>query len=111
MGRITRADPRWEALAFLHRPRTAFGQEHECWFDEELGRWWKATYANRFGLAWGRDGSATAEEYLTRLVLQNKWFGDGIELEALINCDRKLRVLTSQPHIVGEPAEYDEIQQ
>ena len=95
---------------FLHVPPDAFGQEHECWFDEENNQWFKATYINRFGLAWGRDGSATANEYLTRLVLQNVHFADSIRLECLINCDQRLRILTTQPHIVGEAADYREIQ-
>lgn len=95
---------------FFKRPTNGHGDEHEAWFHESSNRWFKATYANRFGLAWGRDGSATAQEYLSRLVLQNKHFGDDIRLIALVNCDSKLRVLTSQPHISGEPACYPEIQ-
>jgi hypothetical protein len=56
-------------------------------------------------------GSATALEYVVRLTLQNSYFGDDIRLLALVNCDQKLRVLTSQPHIAGEPAVYAEIQE
>jgi hypothetical protein len=87
-----------------------YGDEHQAWFDESSGRWFKATYENRFGLAWGRRGTATAREYLTRLILQNKYFGDDIHLIALINVQQKLRVLISQPHIAGQPAAYQEIQ-
>ncbi|HEY1661589.1 MAG TPA: hypothetical protein VGI03_04160 [Verrucomicrobiae bacterium] len=94
---------------FLKQKPTGHGDEHEGWFDEASNRWYKATYANRFGVAWGHSGSATAGEYLNRLVLQNKYFGDDIQLVALVNCGQKLRVLTSQPHIVGEDAEYGEI--
>ena len=97
-------------FAFFLRPTDGHGDEHEAWFDEESTRWFKATYHNRFGLAWGRDGTATVGEYLTRLVLQNIYFGDDIQLVALVNSENKLRVLTSQPHIAGEPARYDEIQ-
>lgn len=86
------------------------GEEHEAWFHEETNRWFKATYHNKFGLAWGRNESATPCEYLKRLCLQNKYFGDDIQLVALVRCDGKLRVLTSQPHIAGEPATYQEIQ-
>jgi hypothetical protein len=62
-------------------------------------------------LAWGRNGSATAREYISRLILQNSYFGDDIRLVALLNCDEGLRVFTSQPHIAGEPAAYEEIQE
>jgi hypothetical protein len=94
---------------FLGYKSTGHGDEHEGWFDEDTNRWYKATYPNRFGIAWGRIGSATAGEYLNRLVLQNKHFGDDIRLIALVNCRQKLRILTSQPHIVGKHAEYEEI--
>jgi hypothetical protein len=97
-------------FSFLQRKPTAFGDEHQAWFDEGSNRWYKATYPNKFGLAWGRRGTATAGEYLTRLVLQNQYFGDDIHLAGLANCDEKLRVITSQPHIVGEHASYGEIQ-
>ncbi len=94
---------------FLRRSPDGYGDEHEAWFDEASNRWFKLTYRNRFGLAWGRDGSATAREYLVRLILQNKYFGDEIRLVALLNCDQGLRVLTSQPHVAGDPASYEEI--
>ena len=95
---------------FFKREPDGHGDEHQAWFDEDLNRWHKATYRDRFGLAWGRDGTATAKEYLSRLVLQNLHFGDDIRLIALINSGDHLRILTSQPHIAGEPAAYDEIQ-
>jgi hypothetical protein len=96
--------------SFLQRKPDGHGNEHEAWFHEDSNRWYKATYPNRFGLAWGRIGSATAGEYLTRLTLQNRYFGDDIHLVALVNCNEKLRVITSQPHIFGERAPYEEIQ-
>jgi hypothetical protein len=97
-------------FTFFKRPPDGYGDEHQAWFDEPQGIWFKATYHNRFGLAWGRDGTATVREYLTRLLLQNIYFGDDIQLVALVNCGEKLRVLISQPHVAGEPATYDEIQ-
>lgn len=96
---------------FLQRPPDGHGDEHEAWFDEESNRWFKLTYRNRFGLAWGRNGSATAREYLLRLILQNTYFGDDLRLVALLNCNEGLRVLTSQPHIAGGPAAYGEIRE
>ena len=100
-----------EDFPFFLRPPDGYGDEHEAWFDEASSRWYKSTYPNQFGLAWGRNGSATAGEYLTRLVLQNQYFGDAIRLIALVRCNQKLRVLTSQPHVPGEAALSGEIQQ
>jgi len=94
---------------FFQRPSDGHGDEHEAWFDEKSNRWFKATYQDQFGLAWGRVGTATAREYLSRLVLQNKFFGDDIRLVTLINSGQHLRVLTSQPHIAGERAPANEI--
>jgi hypothetical protein len=94
---------------FLFRSPDGSGDEHEAWFDEATNRWFKATYPNRFGLAWGRQDTATPYEYICRLTLQNIYFADKIELVGLINCAGKLRVLTSQPHIAGDPASCDEI--
>jgi len=48
--------------------------------------------------------------YLTRLVLQNRYFADDIQLLSLVRCDEKLRVLTTQPHVPGEAALAIEIQ-
>lgn len=96
-------------IVFLGSQPHARGDEHEVWFHEDTNRWFKATYHNQFGLAWGRDETATPGEYLSRLILQNKYFGDDIQLVALVQCDQKLRVLTSQPHIAGEHATHDEI--
>ena len=94
---------------FFQRVPDGQGNEHECWFDEASNRWLKATFPNRFGLAWGRDGTATAGEYLKRLILQNKYFADDIQLVALVNCAERLRILISQPHVSGEPATCAEI--
>lgn len=98
-----------EEFPFFQRRPDGFGDEHQAWFDESCNRWYKATYSNRFGIAWGRKGSATAGEYLTRLVLANQFFGDDIQLVALVDSGQKLRVLTSQPHVAGEAADQGEI--
>src|ERR1700693_1137984 len=52
-------------FGFFSRSPDGFGDEHQAWFEEESGRWFKATYENRFGLAWGSRGSATVRQYLT----------------------------------------------
>ena len=94
----------------FYRSPDAFGQEHEVWYHENLGRWLKATYPNKFGISWKGEASATPLEYFTRLDLQNNYFGDDVFLEAIVQCDAQIRVLTSQPHISGEAASYAEIQ-
>jgi hypothetical protein len=94
---------------FFSRLPEGSGDEHEAWFDESCNRWFKATYPNKFGLAWGRLGSATAGEYLTRLVFQNQYFGDDIQLVAIVDSKQEMRVVTSQPHIPGTPAPAEEI--
>lgn len=99
-----------DEFPFFQRHADGYGDEHQAWFDEPSNRWFKATYTNKFGLAWGHTGSATPGEYLTRLVLQNQYFGDDIHLVALVNAGGKLRVLTSQPHVAGEAASLGEIQ-
>src|SRR5688572_2233257 len=73
----------FESFPFSQRAPTAFGDEHQAWFDESKNLWYKATYPNRFGLSWFDEDSATPGEYLTRLVLQNKHFNDRIDLVAL----------------------------
>jgi hypothetical protein len=98
-----------ETFPFFGRRPDAHGQEHEAWFVESSNRWFKATYPNRFGMAWGKRESASAREYLTRLALQNRYFSDDLQLVALINFDKRLRVLTSQPHIEGRNASPEEI--
>lgn len=98
-----------EHFSFFRRPPEGFGDEHQAWFDESCNRWFKATYPNEFGLAWGRRGTATAGEYLTRLVLQNQYFGDDLQLVAIIDSKQKMRILTSQPHIPGNAATVAEI--
>ena len=95
-------------FSFLSCIPDGYGNEHEAWFDERSNLWFKATYANQFGLGWNAT-RGTATEYLNRLVLQNQHFGDKIELVALIQHDGKLRILTSQPHIAGEAASAAEI--
>jgi hypothetical protein len=96
---------------FLRRRPDGWGEEHEAWFHEGSNRWRKVTYHNKFGLAWGKHETATVCEYLTRLVLQNKYFGDDIQLVALVQCGSRIRVLTSQSHVAGERAPYEEIRQ
>src|SRR5437868_4418701 len=34
---------------FLNRSPDGHGDEHQAWFEEASGRWFKATYENRFG--------------------------------------------------------------
>ena len=97
----------------LNRPPDAFGFEHEVWFQKSGGdnpRVLKATYANSFGvIPNGREAMPIG--YLERLQLQNRIFGDDIELEGVMEPGFALiRVITSQQAIQGRPAEPEEIE-
>jgi hypothetical protein len=65
---------------------------------------------NNTGTSWKRLGSAMASQYLTRLTLQNQFFGNDVRLISLARCNQKLRVITPQPHVVGELAKTKDIQ-
>jgi hypothetical protein len=93
-------------------PPDAFGFEHEVWFPKAGGerpRVWKATYPNSFGVM--PDGIEPAPiGYLERLQLQNRIFGDDIQLEGVLEPSFALiRIITSQPAIQGRPAKAEEI--
>ena len=97
-------------FGFFRRKPFVTASEHSVWFIEP-NRWFKVTNPpNTFGIAWGRDGTATPTEYLTRIALQNEHFADDIRLECLLNCGQKMRILTSQRHVEGRASTYEEIQ-
>lgn len=96
-------------FSFLTRPPEGHGDEHEAWFNEPTNVWFKLTYPNRFGLGWNSDETATPTQYVNRLLLQNEHFADRIALLGLIEVNQRMRVLTSQPHVAGDPATCEEI--
>lgn len=53
--------------------------------------------------------AATPLEYLERLLLQNRVFGDDLRLEGIIEAGGEVSVLTSQPNLTGDPVTPPEI--
>jgi hypothetical protein len=80
------------------------GREHEVWLDPQRARVFKATYPQQFGLALSADGKATPAQYMERIELNNRFFGDDIRLEQLWNDGGRLRVVTSQPAVEAPAA-------
>jgi len=96
---------------------TKGGEEHRVRFDEQSDRYWKATYPGRSGYTMiaAHDGlvemvHATPLEYLERLLLQNRLFGDDNQLEAISEEPGGMVILTSQRNIPGTDATLTEIE-
>ena len=90
------------------------GAEHEVYFDLENRRAIKTTHPNQFGWSAAYESQpATPLEYLVRLIYQNWFFGDDIQLIGVAMGDDHLEVVTSQPWISGDktrpPASDDQI--
>ncbi len=94
------------------------GQEHDVIGMDRQEVVHKLTKRNEFGLfpMFDRqDGSiglrpATPSEYFDRLLLQNVWFGDDIQLQGIgISDGGSTYVLTSQPFISGRAADRADI--
>jgi hypothetical protein len=94
------------------------GEEHRVWPSPDRARYWKATYPGFAGftviLVPGADSEpdltpALPLEYLERLLLQNRLFGDDVRLEGLAIEDSRMVLITSQPVLVGDAVEEDEI--
>src|SRR5690606_12622472 len=84
---------------FLPISFDAGGGEHDVWFQD--GRAWKVTLEDRWGI--NINGKrATPSEYLERLLLQNQVFGDDIRLEGVVIDGSDVRIVTSQPFLVGD---------
>jgi hypothetical protein len=77
------------------------GAEHVVLFDYYHRRAVKITHPNRFGwsISDGFAQPATPFEYLRRLIYQNWFFGDDIELVGVIGAEGHMEVVTSQPYI------------
>lgn len=91
------------------------GKEHQVSKNID-GRIYKSTYPNKFGLtvAFDKNGEpkifpASPVEYFKRLDLQNKLFGDDIQIEGLQSKKDETKVLTSQPFYKGRQATKEEI--
>ena len=106
-------------------PARKGGAEHLVWRDEEAGRVIKLTLPGECG--WTVDAEeifdeawdewvprpltriATPLEYLDRLLLANDIFGDDIALVGVLDAGAGMQVVTSQPTILGDPPEPEDI--
>ena len=84
------------------------GEEHRLWLAEEGQRYFKATFPGRCGFAVILThagvpdlADATPLEYLERLILQNRVFGDKVRLEGITQEPGGTAIVTSQPHLWG----------
>ena len=92
------------------------GEEHRLWLAEDGRRYFKATFPGRFGFAviLAHAGipdlaDATPLEYLERLILQNRVFGDSVCLEGVTQEAGGTAIVTSQPHLAGTAPVREEI--
>lgn len=92
------------------------GREHDVSFDEATGRWWKWTKPSLSGYTvdWTEDGepwlrNARPQEYLKRLLAQNRLLQDDIRLEGVWRDPRGWRIVTSQPDVPGSLATMEQI--
>jgi len=92
--------------------------EHRIWPSADRSRIFKVTHPGACGfnvLAAEVTGSlpelvkALPLEYLERLVIQNKVFGDEIRLEGIAIETECMVIVSSQPTLVGEPVPNSEI--
>lgn len=95
------------------------GEEHRIWPAPDRVRLFKATYPGACGfsvIAAAATGGtpdltpALPLEYLERLLLQNQIFGDDLRLEGLVVEAAGAAIVTSQPILIGQPPEAEEIQ-
>jgi hypothetical protein len=96
-------------------PDQSGGREHDLAFIDTTQRWRKFTKWDRAGYTVELvDGSpvflsATPEQYLRRLELQNTLFGDDLTLTGIQAEGYHLRLVTEQPHIVGHAPEWADL--
>ena len=92
------------------------GGEHAVEFDERRQRFIKGTLPEvgfGYGIYLSNTGQqATPGEYLDRLALHNRIFGDDIKVERVVPLGAgKFSIVTSQSALQGEPATPRQIQQ
>ena len=92
------------------------GNEHDVYYDEELCRVVKVTKlpSSHDGSSvsipqnFGAQGGAT--DYLTNLENHNRYFGDDIRIEGVLQIGDLVAIISSQPFISGRKATDDEIE-
>jgi hypothetical protein len=122
-----------EAQDWLSRKQQTHG-EHHVFFDPDKQRYFKITHAGSnldvagFAIAVGVDDirmsrhsqrwmcvpyirDATPFEYLERLIIFNRAFGDDIQIEGVICNPGQIAIVTSQPLIRGKPASHKQVRE
>ena len=103
---------------FLYRgliPDLQGGVEHDVIFDAATGTVLKftkpdkAAYAVNFDLGTPKMAPATPLEYLDRLQLQNRIFGDNLRFVGIAGAVGQRRIVTRQEIVTGKPARWEEI--
>ena len=106
-----------DPTAYVHVAKQG-GMEHRIWPSADNHRIFKATFpvACGFTVLAAEVTSSLPElvkalplEYLERLLLQNKVFGDDIRLEGVASETEGMVVVSSQSTLIGEPPEKSEI--
>ena len=91
------------------------GREHDLTYDPATASWLKFTKPSQAGYVVSFDfGPPTLEpglplEYLERLRLQNEVFLDQVTFVGVGGQRYQPTIITRQPHVLGEPADYSEI--
>jgi hypothetical protein len=92
------------------------GNEHDVYYDEILGRVVKVTKLPElnnqtdFNTHWNFGAQGSLSAYLTNLENHNKYFGDDIRIEGVLQVGEYLAVISSQPFILGRKATDSEIE-
>lgn len=102
----------------LDGPKDFGGAEHHSFYDADSNRWIKITRGSTptgheafptFG-GWRLSKGQIPHRYLERLSLQNEVLGDDIVLHGVFRDKRgNTSVITSQPHVEGDPATREQI--
>ncbi|MFC4994460.1 hypothetical protein [Rubritalea tangerina] len=84
------------------------GNEHQVWFRPDSASFLKATWPDHFGMLVvhraDEEPAASPIAYLERWLLHNEIFGDSVEFLGALDTDQGMRLLISQPAILGQPA-------
>ena len=102
-----------EPPAVCSTPPSDAGNEHQVWHLPDEGLFLKATWPNCFGMRViyrpHEERLASPIEYLERWLISNQIFGDSVDFLGVIEEASGMRLIITQPAIVGEPATEDEI--
>ena len=97
------------------KPERQGGREHDLTRLADGCLWWKFTKPWASGYAVDLSGDeplllpARPLQYLARLKLQNRYFGDAMRFVGITHDAKSRRIVISQPDIQGRPASWEEI--